>query len=248
MDKPLQATPQHPREASREAILRAAVGEFAEQGEAGARMDAIARAAGVNKALLHYYYGSKEGLYAAVLEQVFTGLLERYLEVLNGPGTPGERLLRHFLAHFEHLASAGAFTRLMGHEMMRARVGDPRSIARISEIAFKPLHARLTALVAEGVAAGELRAQDPTPAILALTGANVFYFISAPFTRAISGQDPREPDRLARQRAVLLELAATVLFADPGQGRALAARVHADRVLADQVQAECVQTDPGGRP
>jgi TetR/AcrR family transcriptional regulator len=226
-----------PREA-REAILRAAVAEFADQGVAGARMDAIARAAGVNKALLHYYFGSKDGLHAAVLERVFTGLLERYLTVLNGPGTPGERLLRYFLAHFDHLTGAGAYTRLMGHEMMRARAGDFGNVQRISELAFKPVHARLLEVYREG--AGELRALDPDPAVLALTGANVFYFISAPFIQAISGLEPRDPARLARQRAALLDLAGTVLFADPEQGRRVAARIYAE-------SPESPDSD-GGRP
>src|ERR1035441_474179 len=50
-------------EASRSAILQAALGEFAQEGIAGARMDAIAAAAGVNKALLYYYFRDKEALY-----------------------------------------------------------------------------------------------------------------------------------------------------------------------------------------
>ena len=87
------------------------------------------------------------------------------------------------------------------------------------------IQARLAEVIAEGIAAGELRALDPGPAILALTGANVFYFISAPFFREIAGLDPRQPAMLARQRTALLDHAASVLFADPDQGRRLAARI-----------------------
>ena len=61
-------------EESRAAILQAAVREFSREGVAGARTDAIARAAGVNKALLYYYYKDKETLYGAVLDHVFGGL------------------------------------------------------------------------------------------------------------------------------------------------------------------------------
>ena len=218
-------TPRH--EPSRSAILHAATAEFAREGETGARMDAIARAAGVNKALLHYYFGTKEALYGVVLEEVFTGLLERYLRGLNGPGTPGERLLRHFLNHFDHLASQGTFTRLMGHEMMRARAGQSTRISHIVDLAFRPLHEALAATLAEGAASGELRPLDPATVLVSLTGANTFYFISAPFYREISGRDPRDPDRLARQREALLDVAASVLFTAPEAGRALAARIHA---------------------
>ena len=209
----------------RASILRAAIAEFSEQGESGARTDAIARAAGVNKALLHYYFGTKDALYGRVLDEVFTGLVERFLGVIQGPGTPGERLLRYFLAHFDHLAASGTFARLMAHEMMHARQGETARISRIVKICFGPLHAALCAAFAEGVATGELRPQEPGPAVLALTGVNVFYFISTPFFREISGKDPRDPDLLARQRRVLLDFAATALFADPEQGRTLALRI-----------------------
>jgi len=209
-------------EDTRAAILRAAIDAFAEAGEAGARTDAIAHAAGVNKALLHYYFGTKDGLYGAVLEEVFTGLAERFRGVLGGPGSPGERLLRYFLAHFEHLGDSNPFARLLGHELMRARAGQSTRISRIVTLCFGPLYAALVALLEEGMAAGELRRQEPGPAIQALTGANVFYFISAPFYREIAGRDPREPELLARQRAALLEGAGTLLFSDPERGRALA--------------------------
>jgi len=210
---------------SRGAILRAAIGEFAEQGEAGARTDAIAQAAGVNKALIHYYFGTKEALYATVLEEVFTGLAERFRQVLNGPGSPGERMLRYYLAHFDHLAGANNFARLLGQELMRARAGQPTRISQIVNLCFAPVHAALCATLADGMAAGELRQLDPGHAVLSLTGANVFYFISAPFFREMTGRDPRDPEMLARQRPALLDFAATVLFADPAAGRALAHRI-----------------------
>ena len=69
------------------------------------------------------------------------------------------------------------------------------------------------------MASGELRRLEPGQVVLALTGVNVFYFISAPFFREITGRDPRDPDMLDLQRAALLDSAATVLFADPEQGR-----------------------------
>jgi TetR/AcrR family transcriptional regulator len=225
-------SPSPPRskpEDSRGAILRAAIAEFAEQGEAGARTDAIARAAGVNKALLHYYFGTKDALYGAVLDEVFTGLAERFLQVINGPGTPGERLLRYFLAHFDQLAGSNSFARVLGHELMRARAGQPTRISQIVTICFGPLHAALCAAVAEGMATGELRRVEPGNMVLSLTGVNVFYFISAPFFREISGKDPRDPDMLARQRVALLDFAATLLFSDPGQGRLLAERIQSPR-------------------
>ena len=63
-------------------ILSAAESVFAERGLAGARIDAIARAARVNKALLYYYFRSKEELHRATLDMLFrhfTGLFRNIL-------------------------------------------------------------------------------------------------------------------------------------------------------------------------
>ena len=62
--------------------MRAAAGIFAESGLAGARTDAIANAAGVNKALLYYYFKSKESLYQAVLEDHASAFNKIALELL----------------------------------------------------------------------------------------------------------------------------------------------------------------------
>src|SRR5947209_1651436 len=88
-------------EKTRAAILKAALEEFAHEAVTGARTDEIARSAGVNKALLYYYFKDKDGLYAAVLEQVISGLFTSVQAVLNRSGTgayfhPGrDRLLFH---------------------------------------------------------------------------------------------------------------------------------------------------------
>src|SRR5690348_16451342 len=60
----------HDAEGAREAILNAAEEVFAEHGFDGARIDAIAEAAGYNKSLIFHYYGDKLGLYAAVLKRI----------------------------------------------------------------------------------------------------------------------------------------------------------------------------------
>src|SRR5207248_6654695 len=92
-------------EQSRAAILDAAVREFSREGVAGARTDAIARAARVNKALLYYYFEDKETLYGAVLDRVFTGLTEKVLPVLESNLPPREKFLQYVGAHFDYVAS-----------------------------------------------------------------------------------------------------------------------------------------------
>src|SRR2546425_12748921 len=99
-------------EESRAAILQAAVREFAQEGVAGARTDAIARAAGVNKALLYYYFKDKETLYGAVLDQVFGGLKESIGAALSSDLPPREKLLAYVGAHFDYIASHPLYPRI----------------------------------------------------------------------------------------------------------------------------------------
>src|SRR5262250_2452604 len=89
-------------ELSRAAILQAAVREFAREGVAGARTDAIARAAGVNKALLYYYFEDKEALYRAVLDEVFSGLRGAIHAALAQDLSPRDRLIAYLHAHFDY--------------------------------------------------------------------------------------------------------------------------------------------------
>src|SRR3984893_17266992 len=87
-------------EESRAAILNAAVAEFAEHGIAGARTDSIARSARVNKALLYYYFKDKDALYEAVLDHVFSGLLERIMPVFASDLPPRQKILNYVAAYF----------------------------------------------------------------------------------------------------------------------------------------------------
>src|ERR1700740_388358 len=106
-------------EESRTAILQAAIREFAREGEAGARTDAIARAAKVNKALLYYYFKDKNALYGAALETVFAGLTARIGRVLALDLPPREKIPQFVGAHFDFIASHHAYPRMVQREMMR---------------------------------------------------------------------------------------------------------------------------------
>jgi len=68
-------------DATRAKILQAALGEFSEHGLAAASTDDIAERCGVNKRMIYYYFGSKEGLYLAALESVFEDLVALEKEI-----------------------------------------------------------------------------------------------------------------------------------------------------------------------
>src|SRR5271157_3462031 len=118
-------------EQSRASILEAGVLEFSREGVAGARTDAIARAAKVNKALLYYYFKDKEALYDAVLDQVFGGLLACVGAVLSRDLPPRQKILAYAGAHFDYVASHPLYPRIVQGEMMRAGRGGATQLERI---------------------------------------------------------------------------------------------------------------------
>src|SRR5436190_5364065 len=147
-------------EESRSAILNAAVTEFSREGPAGARTDAIARAAKVNKALLYYYFKDKESLHGAVLDQVFGGLWVAVGEVLSRDLPPREKILAYAGAHFDYIARHPLYPRIVQGEMMGAGRGNSKHLERIVKKYFQPLLGRLSEVLRQGKESGDFRAVD----------------------------------------------------------------------------------------
>jgi len=214
-------------EATREAILRAASTEFAMEGLAGARMDAIAAAAHVNKALLYYYFHDKDALYGAVLDQFFRPLFLRLTEVLNGPSSPGEKILGYALAHFDTIAAAPHYARLFQSEIMSAGRGVSPHLGELVERYARPVFVRLQATLQEGVEAGQFRQIDILQFIPSMVATIVFYFVAAPMLRRLRDFEPFAPEAVRARRSAALDHIAAALFADREEGIRLAARLAA---------------------
>ena len=208
-------------EESRAAILQAAVREFAREGIAGARTDAIARAARVNKALLYYYFKDKETLYGAVLDQVFGGLTASIEEVLSSDLPPQEKLLAYAGAHFDYIATHPLYPRIVQGEMMRAARGGAPHLERIVKQYFRPLFGKVATIVQDGQAAGQFRPVDPVHFIPSMIAVIAFHFTNAPVLRMVSRIDPYSPEVVAARRAAVLDFISAALFregATPPQG------------------------------
>jgi len=201
----------HPEE-SRAAILHAAASEFAEHGIAGARTDAIARAAGVNKALLYYYFKDKETLYGAVLDEAFSGMRTTVFQALDSDLRPRKKIMAYVGAYFDFIASNQIYPKLMQREMMRAREGDSLHIDRLVKTYFQPIYRRVGDLLREGIAEGEFRPIDPVHFIPSIVAIIIFYFSGAPVMRRIVRFDPLEPRRIAERRAAVLDFISAALF------------------------------------
>jgi len=211
LSKPRLGSRGRPEE-SRAAILQAAVREFSREGIAGARTDAIARAARVNKALLYYYFKDKDTLYSAVLDQVFGGLTESIQQALSSNLPPREKLLAYVGAHFDYIAGHPLYPRIVQAEMMRAgRVSAPQ-LERVIKQYIRPLFTRVAAVIQDGQAAGDFRSVDPMQFIPSMIAVIVSHFTNAPVKRLITGTDPLSAEHLAARRAAVLDFISAALF------------------------------------
>ncbi|WUI01007.1 TetR family transcriptional regulator [Spirillospora sp. NBC_00431] len=163
-------------ERSRRLLLDAALDEFSAKGFAGARVQDIADRAGVNKQLINYYFGGKEGLYDAIGRR----WLEREAE-FNDPSVPFEEIIVRYL---RHALDDPRGTRLNAWRGLTEDLGDVPSGDRED---LSDLERRQAA----GELAGDL---DPAAVMLAMMA-----MVAAPVTmplavRRVFGLDPGSPE------------------------------------------------------
>lgn len=212
---PARETPAHGRHRdsveTRATILKAAERIYADCGLAGARTDAIAAAAGVNKALLYYYFRSKEGLYQAIVGTQLQQFQQQAREVLSTKGPAGPVLLRYVSYHFDFIGTHPHFPRIFQRMMME---NDPALEQMIRDHSV-PLTKLLMAVLERGMRSGEFRRLDKGHTIVSIAGLAAHYFNVAPALRLITGQDPYSKANLATRKAEVLNFIRYALFRNP---------------------------------
>jgi TetR/AcrR family transcriptional regulator len=223
---------------TRARILDAAVRQFSENGLAGARTEQIAEEAGVNKALLYYYFQGKESLYDAALEAVAQRVVASSLAAMDTECSAGERLVHFALNHFDRIHTQRTFQSLMQQEMIRLHRGEQNALSSLVDKVFRPMMSRLREVYAEGSSSGELIQVDELQIIYAALGANVFYFLSAPVMSLLMGIKPFERSALEFRRKAAVDYLGQTIFIDREHGARVAARV-----LASTPMPPAVATD-----
>ena len=201
----------HDSEATRQAILQAAERIFADEGLEGARTDAIATAAGVNKALLYYYFRSKEALYRAVLEGYAADFNRKALELLSSGGSSRSLLERYINLHFDFIAAH----RHHGPLFQRMLMTDKKTWMRLARELGLPRMKAILKVIERGKRTGEFRQMDSFHIAISLVALVAFYFSSAPVLRAVGGIDPYTKSNVERRRREVLRFVRYALFTNP---------------------------------
>jgi TetR/AcrR family transcriptional regulator len=179
--------------ATRDQILDAAETLFAAQGFARTTIKQIGEAAGVNSALLYYYFGDKERLYQEVLQRQVGTLVARTMAGLEHGSV--EARLRAFLENQARaLAERPHLPKLMMRELADHDASRAASqIERVAGTSFRGL----CDLIREGQASGAFRADvDPRFAAISTVGQVAYFFMARPIVRVLlgAGRDGPSPE------------------------------------------------------
>ncbi|TCD47418.1 TetR/AcrR family transcriptional regulator [Chlorobium sp. N1] len=181
-------------------ILRSAEEVFYRHGYDGAKMQDIADGASINKALLHYYFRSKERLFDAV----FSAAVERLVPPLFltlGSEKPLTQKIREFVdTYFDTVLEHPFLPGFVVHEMHRNPDRFRKTIASGNLLDLEGLQAALD----EGTSRGEFRQTDAMQFLLNLLSLSAFPFIAARAMQAISALGEEEYRRTLDERRALV--------------------------------------------
>jgi AcrR family transcriptional regulator len=174
----------------RDRILRAAADIFAAEGFAGARVDEIARRAGVNKAMVYYHVGDKDALYTAVILATIARATEAITSTLAQHEEPEEQIRAAVRTMIGMTQSNPHFPPILLREFASGGAGiGPDVLERVAGI-----YAAVGEALARGTREGRFRELDPTLSIMMVAGSVMVLVAGIPLRqrlRALRG-DPRE--------------------------------------------------------
>jgi TetR/AcrR family transcriptional regulator len=173
-----------PAPGSRDRLFAAAAKEFAARGFAGASVDRIADAAGVNKAMLYYHFKSKAGLYGEILRDMFEAVAGR-LPLDDARGIdPADRIRQVVVAIAREAEARPHFPAIWLREIAEGGTHvDKGTMAIIAGVLQHVIGA-----VTDGVAAKRFQPANPLLIQLGIVGPLLMFFASAPMRKRVPAQ------------------------------------------------------------
>lgn len=184
-------------ERTKASILSAATREFTEKGFGGARVDNIARRAKINKRMLYHYFGGKELLYVAVLEESYAAIRSAEGALDLGHRAPRDAMQELVLFTWHYYLDHPEFLSLLGTEnLMRGKFVKRSQRAQIMN---SPIIAALDDVLGRGAKTGVFKpGLDPLDVYLTIAGLGFFYLSNRYTLTAAFGRDLMDKAELAR--------------------------------------------------
>lgn len=198
---------QRPRDAAAtaERILQSAIAEFAENGYAGARIDAIARGADANMRMLYHYFGSKDALYIRVLETVFNDIRVQEQRLKLNNMAPLEAMIKLFDFTYSHFAANPLFIRILASENLLGAKFLTRS-KRVSTLS-SPLLLAIKEVLSRGEKEGVFRRGiDPLQLYVSMVAMSYVHISNAPTLSHLFGTNLSSPSWKVQRRRHATEM------------------------------------------
>lgn len=192
-------------EASRAAIIAAATDEFAAHGLGGARVDRIAERAGVNKRMLYYYFGEKEGLFLAVLEASYEHIRNEERKLSLTEVEPAEAIRRLVAFTWNYYLENPHFLTLLNSENLH-QARHLKSSARVRHL-HSPFVAMLEEVLERGRREGIFRDGVDAVQLYISIAALPYFYLSNQFTLStIFDRDLMTPRARAQRLAHMTDM------------------------------------------
>jgi AcrR family transcriptional regulator len=192
-------------ERTRNRILAAATDAFSAAGLGGARVDSIARAAGVNKRMLYHYFGNKEALFLAVLERAYEKIRSEESALRLEDLAPAEAMRRLVRFTFDYFVDNQDFVALLNSENLH-RARHIRRSPRVTSI-NSPVIGILERLLRRGRADGVFRGGvDAVQLYISIAGVAYFYFSNIHTLSTIFARDLNSRRALAERRRHIIDV------------------------------------------
>ncbi|MDD5425600.1 MAG: TetR/AcrR family transcriptional regulator [candidate division Zixibacteria bacterium] len=188
-------------DSSKDRIIKAALEEFSNFGLNGARVDRIAQKAQINKAMIYYYFSSKENLYSEAVKTFFGSLINKIKDSIDQSGSANDTLNNISDAYAEIFIKNNYIRPIMLRELADSRSAMIEKIAQILQESH--LISEIRSILEEGVKKGILRPVNLNQAIVSFVTMNIGYFIIAPIIDRILKIDDREEFLQVRKKAVV---------------------------------------------
>ena len=188
-----------PDNQAEKAILEAARKVFTHRGYAGARMDEIAREAGINRALLHYYFRSKEKLFDLVFAQRAREFFLGMVGIINSPGTLEQKIQAIVSHDIDMLRSQPDLPLFIMQELAQH---PDRLVRMAAESGGNPnvLMKGFKKTVKEAIDQNQIKAVDGGQLLINIISLCVYPFIAKPMIKAVQEMDDKQFERMIVNR------------------------------------------------
>ena len=181
-------------------ILKAALCVFGQKGKDGARMQEIADEAGINKAMLHYYFRNKDTLYEAVFRYVH-GHFFSVIESETSKEQSFKQMLKGIIDTLldEHVQHPDV-NRLWTHENLSGAHVVRRILEESKGTGLGSAPGVLAERIREAVDKGEIRSVHPMHFTMTLMGSIIFFFLAAPVFSTLMPDIVEHPEKVLAER------------------------------------------------